>query len=60
MASENTNFQIESDEIQLINRETISYKRIYWNVLKCDVIMTFFLIGVSILGYFFTYITLLY
>ena len=60
MASENTNFQIESDEIQLINRETISYKRIYWSVLKCDLIMTFFLIGISILGYFFTYIILLY
>ncbi len=58
MDNENTNFQIESDDIQLINRDNNNYKRIYWNVIKCDIIMTSCLLGISIFGYFFTYITL--
>ena len=41
MDNENTNFQIESDDIQLINRDNYNYKRIYWNVIKCDIIMIY-------------------
>lgn len=59
MDNENTNFQIESDVIQLINRGNNTYRRIYWDVIKCDIIMTFCLLGISILGYFFMYITFL-
>jgi hypothetical protein len=53
MSEENTNFQIESDEEQLIHRSITNTKRIYWNLIKYDLIMTFCLACVSIVGYFF-------
>jgi hypothetical protein len=59
MANNDLNFQIDSSEEQLINRDSnITKKKIYWNVLKCDIVTTFFLLGISTLGYFFTYVVL--
>jgi len=52
MSLEDTNFQIESGEEQLINRNGPMTKRIYWSLIKYDLLITFGVVFISIFGYF--------
>lgn len=52
MSIENTNFQIVSDEDHLINRNDPMTKRIYWRLIKYDLLITFTIVFIAIFGYF--------
>ena len=52
------NLQIDTEVELLINRNIPLTKRIYCSVIKYDLIMTFYLLVISLFGYYFILVAL--